>query len=253
MDLHLYLEDKRPKTSVYRGVENMLNRSFTTIEKIFLLILVVLLLGLVYYRFIRIPVRDRIEAADTTMIEEQIEVEKNKALLIQSMKEEVSENQENMIGVVSTYDNFKAEAAFLNTIFVPLAETYNYGFEVPVAEDNTVRRNIKISFTAINYQVCRKIIQMVHDSRYRCMIKDVNVSAESRSNDNYASVLNSPVRCNLTLTFYETLIGAQTTSGLVMGESKKKNEYVGLAGADFSKLERNSLETIAESIAAENG
>ncbi|ETP71955.1 hypothetical protein UYO_2095 [Lachnospiraceae bacterium JC7] len=232
----------------------MLSRPFTKIEKVFLLILVVVFLGLVYYRFIHLPVKERVTEADTTLIEEQITIERSKAELIQSMKDEVTENQETMIGVVATYDNFKSEAALLNTIFVPLAETYNYGFETPVAEDSIVRRNINISFTASDYRICRNIIQKVHDSRYRCMIRSVNISAVSnRNTDEYVSVLNSPVKCNMTVTFYETLIGAQTTAGLVMEDSKKKSDYIGLGKADFSNLERNSLETIAESIAAEQG
>ncbi len=232
----------------------MLSRPFTKFERFFLILLTLVLLGLVYYRFIHLPVKERVTEADTTLIEEQIATEQMRAELIQSMKDEVTENQETMIGLVATYDNFKAEAAFLNTIFVPLAETYNYGFETPVAEDNTVRRDIDISFTAADYRICRKIIQMVHDSRYRSLIKNVNITAvDNRSQGEYSSVLNSPVKCNMTVTFYETLIGAQTTAGLQMDDSKNKSEYIGLGKADFSNLERNSLETIAESIAAEQG
>ncbi len=232
----------------------MLSRPFTKFEKVFLLILVVILLVLVYYRFIHLPVKQRVTEADTTLIEEQIAVEKSKAELIQSMKEEVSENQETIIGVVATYDNFKSEAALLNTIFVPLAETYNYGFETPVAEDSIVRRKINITFTASDYRICRKIIQLVHDSRFRCMINSVNITAVSdRNTDEYISVLNGAIKCSMTVTFYETLIGAQTTAGLMMDDSKNKSDYIGLGKADFSKLERNSLETIAESIAAEQG
>ncbi|SFG29939.1 hypothetical protein [Oribacterium sp. WCC10] len=231
----------------------MLNKQFTRIEKAFLLVLSIILLCLVYYRFIYVSVNNRIEAADATIIEEQIEAEKAKAEIIQAMKDEVSENQEKMNGVVSTYDNFKAEASLLNSIFVPMAESYNFSFDTPVADNDTVRRNIKISFTAANYQICRKIIQQIHDSRYRCMIKDISLSAVNNRNNTYeiASVLNSPINCSLNVVFYETLIGAESTAGLDTSVSTDPNDYIGLGKADFSKLQRNTLETIAESIAGE--
>lgn len=228
----------------------MLSRPFTKFEKILLLILVVLLLGLVYYLFVYAPVQKRIQAADTTLIEDQIQTELEKAYIIKSMKEEVDDSQKNLSGVVATYDNFKSEAALLNTIFVPLAETYNYSFQTPVASGDTVRRTITISFTASDYQVARKIIQMIHDSKYRCMLNDVSISATSDSTGGYMSLKTNPIRCSVNVTFYETLIGAVSTAGLKMDGSKTESDYIGLGAADFSKLERNSLETIAESIAA---
>jgi len=226
----------------------MLKRSFTKLERTFLLILVVVLLGLVYYRFVYLPVQDRIAAADTSVIEQQIADEQNKAMLIKSMQDEVSTNQEITTGVVSTYDNFKSEAALLNSIFVPLAETYNYSFETPVATNDTVRRAIKISFTTANYKVCRDILQQLHDSKYRCAISDISISATDKSSNTYLTLLTSPINCSLSVTFYETLIGAVTTAGLDVSE-QQTSEYVGLANADFSNLDHNSLETIAESYA----
>ena len=228
----------------------MLSRPFTKFEKILLLILVVLLLGLTYYLFVYSPVQKRIKAADTTLIEDQIQTELQKAYIIKSMKEEVDDSQKNLSGVVATYDNFKSEAAFLNTIFVPLAETYNYNFQTPEASGDTVRRTITISFTASDYQVARKIIQMIHDSKYRCMMNDISISATADSSGGYVSLKTNSIRCSVNVTFYETLIGAGSTAGLKIEGEKTESDYIGLGSADFSKLERNSLETIAESIAA---
>ena len=211
------------------------------------------MLGLVYYRFVKIPVEDRIAAADTFEIEQQIETEYRKRQLIQSMKDEVSTNQDTITGVVATYDNFKSEAALLNSIFVPLAEKYNYSFQTPVATDDTVRRTISINFTTANYRVCRDILQKLHDSKYRCMISDITISATDKSSNSYLTLLTSPINCNLSVTFYETLIGAVTTAGLDMAKSNTSGGHVGLAGADFSGLQRSTLETMAESIADEHG
>ena len=230
----------------------MLKRPFSKFEKSFLLLVVILMLGLVYYRFVKVPVEDRIAAADTFEIEQQIETEYRKRQLIQSMKDEVSTNQDTITGVVATYDNFKSEAALLNSIFVPLAEKYNYSFQTPVATDDTVRRTINISFSTANYRVCRDILQKLHDSKYRCMISDITISATDKSSNTNKTLLTSPINCNLSVTFYETLIGAVTTAGLDMGKSNTSEGYVGLGNADLSGIQRNTLETMAESIADEH-
>ncbi|WP_029202068.1 hypothetical protein [Oribacterium sp. NK2B42] len=230
----------------------MLKRPFSKFEKSFLLLLVILMLGLVYYRFVKIPVEDRIAAADTFEIEQQIETEYRKRQLIQSMKDEVSTNQDTITGVVATYDNFKSEAALLNSIFVPLAEKYNYSFQTPIATDDTVRRTINISFSTANYRVCRDILQRLHDSKYRCMISNITISATDKSSNTNKTLLTSPINCNLSVTFYETLIGAATTAGLDMGKSNTSGDYVGLRNADLSGIHRNTLETMAESIADEH-
>ncbi len=230
----------------------MLKRPFSKFEKSFLLLVVILMLGLVYYRFVKIPVEDRIAAADTFEIEQQIETEYRKRQLIQSMKDEVSTNQDTITGVVATYDNFKSEAALLNSIFVPLAEKYNYSFQTPIATDDTVRRTINISFSTANYRVCRDILQRLHDSKYRCMISDITISATDKSSNTNKTLLTSPINCNLSVTFYETLIGAVTTAGLDMGKSNTSGGYVGLRNADLSGIQRNTLETMAESIADEH-
>ena len=53
----------------------MLNRAFTKREKVLLLVLVMILLGLVYYRFVRLPVQERIATADTTVLEIRMDLE----------------------------------------------------------------------------------------------------------------------------------------------------------------------------------
>ena len=60
----------------------MLKRPFSKFEKAFLLIVVIALLCLVYYRFVKIPVQERIAKADTFEIEQQIETELKKQKMI---------------------------------------------------------------------------------------------------------------------------------------------------------------------------
>ena len=85
------------------------------------------------------------------------------------------------------------------------------------------------------------------------MISDITISATDQSSNSYKTLLTSPINCNLSVTFYETLIGAVTTAGLDMAKSDTSGGHVGLANADFSGLQRSTLETMAESIADEHG
>ena len=85
------------------------------------------------------------------------------------------------------------------------------------------------------------------------MISDITISATDKSSNTYITLLTSPINCNLSVTFYETLIGAVTTAGLDMGKSNTSGGYVGLGNADLSGIQRNTLETMAESIAEEHG
>ena len=72
----------------------MLNRAFTKREKVLLLVLVMILLGLVYYRFVRLPVQERIAAADTTVLEQQMEMEQQKSAIIKQMQEDIEKRTE---------------------------------------------------------------------------------------------------------------------------------------------------------------
>lgn len=211
----------------------------------------ILLVALFYYRFVVLDVRDRIKAADTTELTVQLSQEAKRAAEIKRMQTEMEENKENQTGYISTYDNQKAELELLNSIFMPNALTYNYSFTKPVANEDAVRRVISITFTAANYQAASTILQELHDSPYRCLINHINMTAE---NDNSVQGMDpsleySMVNASLDVTFFETLVNATTTDGLDIQETTAAP--TGIANADVSGIERNDLETAAESLAGE--
>lgn len=229
----------------------MMNRPFTKRENAALLVFAILLVTLFYYRFVVLDVRDRIKAADTTELTVQLSQEAKRAAEIKRMQTEMEENKENQTGYISTYDNQKAELELLNSIFMPNALTYNYSFTKPVANEDAVRRVISITFTAANYQAASTILQELHDSPYRCLINHINMTAE---NDNSVQGMDpsleySMVNASLDVTFFETLVNATTTDGLDIQETTAAP--TGIANADVSGIERNDLETAAESLAGE--
>lgn len=205
-----------------------LNRPFTKREVVLILVLAVILLAMVYYRFVYVPVQDQISALDTTALEDQIQAETIRAQQIKKMQTEMSQNKNASLGEVATYDNQKNELNELNDIFQD-ADTFNLNFEQPVASDNTVRRNINITFTASGYDTAEKIISSIYSGRYRCLISDLDMQAAADT----SSMQSGEVSCSMTVTFYETLYNAATQEGLIMADSSSDSQ-TGTGSADSS-------------------
>ena len=195
----------------------MLNRRFGKKELIILLVFVVLLLGLLYYQFVYKWIQGQKKALNTSAIEDEIMIEETKAARIKAMQEEIDNGIKSDSGVVVSYNNLKAEINELNDIFKDAVD-FDFGFDQAVAEGDAVRRNINASFTAYSYEDAKKMLVDMHDCKYRNLIKDINVSAVSignmRASD--ANLNQGPVRVSFTVTFFETMYGADTTDGLAI-------------------------------------
>lgn len=229
----------------------MLNRAFRKREKAMLLLLAVALLCLFYYQFVKKPVERSIIASDTTYLDMQIAEEELKAGRIRAMQEEMAENLDGGNGYVSTYNNFNAVANTLNEIFKD-SEEFRFDFKQPVAAEDVVRREIGITFTAGNYRIARAMLQSLHDQGYRCLIKNINLTAagDYRNTEKRRYLRNSPVSGSLSVIFYETLYDAVTEEGLRYADGSTPGERKGLANSDVSGISRSELETAAESWAS---
>ncbi len=233
-------------------MHDILKRPFRKREIFLLLVLTVLLLGLIYYRFIHVPVEQRIRAADTTEIENSILSEQQKQQRIHSMQQEMEQSGGDSGSYVPTYNNFNEEANLLNQIFGN-APSYHFTYHEPVAEDDVVRRQIDISFTVGSYAEAHNMLLQLKDAPYCLLMQDVSLSAggETAIDGALPSLQRSnEINGSLSITFYETLYDAQTTDGLKQSE-KNSTGGGGLANGDFSNLERSDLETIAESWASD--
>lgn len=215
-----------------------MNRQLKRREIVLIFVLTFILLGLVYYQFIYKSLKDAEVQYDTADIEMQIETETVKAANIQKMKQEIEANKGSESGVVESYDNIQNEINALNDIFSD-AVSFSLSFDQPVASDNTVRRNIGVSFTANDYSTAKKIITEIHDCEYRCLITNVSVTPTSTSSISSDSqdISSGPVAVSLNVTFYETLYGASTTDGLQIEESDESTDS-SLTGELASDKER---------------
>lgn len=218
---------------------------FTKREKFLLVVLVVLALGAVWYCGIYAPLEARIRAADTTDLEDEISLEQIKAQKLQAMQAEIDENKAAGLPELQTYNYFKNEVEELNQIF-STATDFNFSFSEPVADGNTVRRDVSVSFGAKNYDAAISMMNEVMNSSCRTMIHDVSVTCGNKviaaQSEN---IVDGPVMVSFYMTAYETNIDSNSTEG-IGAPAQENSENGGLANADMSDLERSDLETAAE-------
>lgn len=186
----------------------MMSREFTSREKILLVVLCVLLLGILYYEFIVKDVEETIKKYNTEDLETELLIEQSKAASIMDMEAEMEAAKAESGSVVASYNNIKNEISALNDIFAA-ATTYNFDFNQAIKDGDAVRRDITISFTASSYNTAESIIEKLHDCKYRCLIRNISINTSSGE-----GISSGSVSVSMTVTFFETMYNANTTDGL---------------------------------------
>ena len=207
---------------------SLMSRKFTLREKLLLLVLSLIMLGIFYYMVVFSPLTREIaqNQAAQAAAQDEIALESVKAEQKKEMLAEVEAQQGTMQGEILPYNNLTSEINELYGILAG-ASSYNLSFSEAVCSGTIVRRDISVSFQADSFEGASQIIRQMQDSKYRCIVKDVSLSAGTRRNtrsDNVTGLQDNNVVINagVSITFYETTTGAKDLSGLVM-EKQKKN------------------------------
>ena len=184
----------------------VMSRDFTRSEKILILVLVLILLGLVYYQFVDRNVRETITSAESEvqMIQKEMDaVEKRLAELRKTKAEMDALEEKGMLSWMPSYNAGKEEVAFLNGI---LADTLEYEVTFSnVARTNTqIRRAFKLKYKVEGYEAAQAIQDRLSESKDRCLVGDVKGSIDK---DGIVTVEQSA-------TFYETMVGGVPDAGL---------------------------------------
>lgn len=203
----------------------MFRKRINKASEIVMFLVVCALLAVIYYQFIYRNVQQAKVQYDTTDLETELMTQQQIAANIKRMKAEIAANKDNDSGVVVTYNNLKAEINELNDIFGK-AEDFSFGFDQAVATDDAVRRSVNASFTALSYEEAKAMLQQLHDSPYRCLIQDVNISSTTVEDveGDEENLADGPVAVSFTVTFYETLYNATTTEGLLVEQSAEQSD-----------------------------
>lgn len=189
----------------------VLSRDFTTKEKLLLLLLSLILVGLAYYQFVDQPVRTALEAARTEADSLRVELRTVDAKL-ERMRRMRAELEDVTAGGTATemgsYNNSKAEIASLNDILSEALQ-YSITFANVTRSGDQIRRNFTLQFTTDNYGVMEHMLSALSQNHHRCLIGDVRCTAARNE-----SVLEGNITVNATATFFETMVGGTPDAGL---------------------------------------
>ena len=187
------------------------SRDFTRFEKILLLVLSILLIGLLYYQFVDKPVRKATASAkeESAMIETELAIVSARATHLGKLQKEMNEISAAGGGRISrmeSYNNSRAEIALLNDI---LSDTLNYtiSFADVTRSNDQIRRNFTLEFRTTDYYSMRKIIERLCNSEYRCLVDEIRCKMTKNDKESY-------VTAKLNATFYETMVGGTPDAGL---------------------------------------
>ena len=196
-----------------------MSREVNAKEKVLIVILILIILGFGYYRFVDQPVRKNIEKANaeySTLQRELTEV-RVKINELQRMQDEIDEiTSGSQDSYMPSYNNSKEELALLNDI-LSSATQYSVSFNNITRYKDQIRRSFSLSFTAPDYETMKEIIAQLTSVDYRCLIGDLSCSI-STIKDKEGTRYSLSV--SATATFYETMVGGTADAGLPADSAK---------------------------------
>lgn len=233
----------------------MLTYTFSKREKAMLVVLAVMLLAIVYYRFFFVSVNEQVDSlqGQIASTEDQITIDTAKALELSTMKKSIQEYQAAGRRETSMpdYDNITPLMATLNGT---LSVTNNFSLsfdDLDGSEAGMVKRGVTLSFTCENYTQARGVIDALAQGEYPCSIESVSITdnsatassssygiASAGTSDGTTRADNYEVTAHLT--FYErgTLPGAQTDDGT--SDSSTSTDAGSSAGSTTGTTTTNS-------------
>lgn len=195
-----------------------MSRSFTRKEKMLLLVCTLMFIGIFYYQFVWKSTSQIIKDYNVEILEEELLLAQTKVMKMTQMENFIEEHKEQTRGIVADYNNLQNEITELNKILAD-ATTYQLNFEDAITDGKIVRRNINITFQTKGYNTAKKIIQSLKDSRYKSLIRDINLVAREGSLQT-TDIVNARVK----VTFYEGVTADVSTAGLQEYTQEEINE-----------------------------
>ena len=184
----------------------IMSRNFTTPEKILIAVLVLILLGLVYYRFVDQVVREAISnnESEVRMLRTEMDAAEAQLMKLNKIRKELDQlEQDNELTWMPSYNNSKEEVAFLNDI---LSDTISYSinFANPTRVGDQIRRSFTLQYTCADYQAAQDVIMKLCTGRNRCLVGDMSCASGS----------GQSVTLTASATFYETMVGGTPDASL---------------------------------------
>lgn len=192
---------------------------FTKGQKLMLVIVSLFLMAVIWYRVIYCSVGERMLAADTAALEEELMLEQVRAAKIQTMKQEIEENRSERNVLIPSYDNLKGEMEELNQV-LESASNFTLHISEPKADGMIVQRRIAVTFEADDHDTAVGILEKIAHGYYANRIDDVDISGKSE--EGAADIKHGAVAVTFQVTYYETRYGADTQEGLQLKTDQKE-------------------------------
>ncbi len=188
-----------------------LNREFTTREKLLILLLCLILVGLAYYQFVDQPVRTALNNAhaERDSLNTELVAVNAKLTVMRRMRDEMEDiTAGGTVSEMKSYNNSKPEIALLNDILRGTPD-YTISFADVTRDGDQIRRNFTMTFTADSYARIQNIVKQLSESPYRCLVGDLKIGVGRNG-----TMKEGPISVNATATFFETMVGGVVDAGL---------------------------------------
>ena len=201
-----------------------MSREINAKEKVLLVILVLIILGFAYYRFVDQPVRKNLAKAEAEYSSLQSELTEVRVKIreLQRMQDEIDEiTSGGKDSFMPSYNNAKEELALLNDILNESVTQYSVAFTSVTRYKDQIRRDFKVDFTTPDYDSMKVVIDKLTGVDYRCMIGDCNCNVIKVKDPMNPSLETTALSVSATATFYETMVGGTADAGLPPDSSKQ--------------------------------
>lgn len=195
-----------------------MNRAFTTREKVLLVILAVLIIGIGYFKLLLEPINTSIENYQNMTASEQDEILVNTALL-QKKKQMETELEELFASgdptPIPVYDNSGNLLVELHRILdKSLDYSLNFSGVSTMDVEYLVRRPVSLTFQASTYAQARAIIDELHDSDNVNCISDLSMQINNGNLDYTNEIIHWDedddsdyyITVSLVITYYERIV-----------------------------------------------
>lgn len=189
----------------------VLARQFTKREKVLLVLLAILIVGVAYFKLVHEPVTESVE--NSTNIINTLNTENSLLYVKAERKRQMLSEVDNILQgsnaqEIPAYDNLSQLTAFLNEA-LKQSQSYditcgNVQFE---ENSNIVRRPVQILCIVKDYETAEKIINDIATCPFCSQISNASFlpynAKEVKLEDRIDNVEDGEITLNLTMTFYE--------------------------------------------------
>lgn len=182
----------------------MLSYTFSTREKIMLVVFGAALLIVAWYQFVFVNIQNQISSVDSQIAttEDQLMALQTRAANLEKMREIVAQYQEQGIEptLLPQFDNTQSLMAYLHSV-LGAAQSYDMSFDNPglSEDDGTVHRSGAIRFDVGSYEEARKMAENIAHGPYPCQVDALSIGAKKSRKSSEASLYTA----NMQVTFFE--------------------------------------------------